>query len=342
MRRKKRNFPYLTFTFLLIIGLLAFGFFTYQNLIFKAVDSSNSNDLVFEIEEGSSAKTIASSLQEQGLIKNEKAFYYYARFQNQIPKIASGKFPLNPAMNVPEILEVITNPPKAESISFTIQEGLTIKQIDEKLASSGLIENGEFINSVNNFDRWSDYSFLDQAAQTNIPYKLEGFIYPDTYFLDSQNFTPESLISKALENFQNKTNQISLNYKDYSIHEIITMASIVENEVFGKEDRKKVAGLLWKRLENNWQIGADITVIYVTENRDITYQDLQVDSPYNTRKITGLPPGPISNPSLESIEATVNPIDTDFWFYLTTLDTGEVIYSRDNSEHEMNKNKYLR
>ena len=102
-----------------------------------------------------------------------------------------------------------------------------------------------------------------------------------------------------------------------------------------------VAGLLWKRLENNWLLGADITSIYIKDDRNITASDLESDSPYNTRKNLGLPPGPVSNPSIEAINATLNPIETPYWFYLTTLDTGEVIYSETNDEHNLNRARYL-
>jgi len=119
------------------------------------------------------------------------------------------------------------------------------------------------------------------------------------------------------------------------------MASIIENEVFGAENRKIVSGILWKRFENSWPLGADITLLYTKEDRKITAEDLASDSPYNTRKLQGLPPGPISNPSLESIEAAMFPKESSYWFYLTDPDNGEVIYAKSNEEHNQNRAKYL-
>lgn len=126
-----------------------------------------------------------------------------------------------------------------------------------------------------------------------------------------------------------------------SLHEVITMASIVEMEVRTTDDRPIVAGILWKRLDSGWMIGADATLLYLKEDRSIDYQDLQEESPYNTRKNAGLPPGPIGNPGIKAILATLTPEESPYFFYLTTLDTGEVIYAVTNEEHNANKVKYL-
>jgi UPF0755 protein len=119
------------------------------------------------------------------------------------------------------------------------------------------------------------------------------------------------------------------------------MASIIENEVFGKDNREIVSGILWKRLDSGWKLDADSTLLYITKDRKITAEDLQLDSPYNTRKNGGLPPGPICNPSVESIVAAMFPKESNYWFYLTTSDTGEVIYAETNDQQNANKAKYL-
>ncbi|MBD3360384.1 endolytic transglycosylase MltG, partial [Candidatus Peregrinibacteria bacterium] len=172
-------------------------------------------------------------------------------------------------------------------------------------------------------------------------------LYPDTYFLNFADFSPHDILYLTLDNFEKKWMEIDKNLEesklnDYSIHEIITMASIIENEVFGEKNRKIVSGILWKRLENDWPLGADAALLYITDDREITSQDLNIDSPYNTRKYKGLPPGPISNPGTESIKAALYPKESNYWFYLTTPDTGEVIYSTTNEEHNQNRQKYLK
>ena len=185
------------------------------------------------------------------------------------------------------------------------------------------------------------YKFLDKKILETLASPLEGYIYPDTYFLDPADFKPEDLIYLTLDNFEKKITELPKSQSKYSFHQIITMASIIENEVRNFSDRKMVSGILWKRLENAWPLGADATLLYITNDRKITSEDLEIDSPYNTRKYAGLPPGPVSNPSIESITAAIFPEQSNYWFYLTTLDTGEVIYAETNEEHNANRKKYL-
>jgi len=323
-----------------VLIIIILNHWNYKKQINTAVDPKDTKNISFVIKPGTSAKAVALDLEEKNLITSENALYKYIKKEDLGQKINAGRFNLNRSMTPMQIASELVNPTKSEAV-FTMQEGLTIKQIDEKLSKEGLAETGEFVSAVEDFSDWSSYPFLNEKAQSKLKYKLEGYIYPDTYFLDKNSFQAKDLIKLGLDNFSKKFTPIQDQVSGRSIQEIITMASIVENEVFGKADRKMVADLLWRRLDSNWMIGADITVIYATGNRDITYQDLQIDSPYNTRKFTGLPPGPVSNPSIESIEAVVNPTPNEYWFYLTTLDTGEVIYAKTNEEHNANKNKHL-
>lgn len=339
IRNKKRKSKKLLFFLLTIIFVVyIFSYYKYKDLIYKPVDINNNTDISFSVKQGETAKDIAKDLEEKELIKNSSAFYFYTKFNNLGETILAGRFMLNQSMNVPELIEALSNPYSVEKI-VTIQEGLTVKDIDAKLTEMELIKSGNFINEVKNFTGWEYYPFLEKEKlqQLNIP--LEGFLYPDTYYIDANEFKTHDLIYLALDNFENKIATVNLENKD--LNQIITMASIIEKEVFGAEDRRIVSGILWKRYESGWPLGADATILYYTNDNEITYQELQEDSPYNTRKNKGLPPGPISNPSLESIEAAANPKDSPYWFYLNTPDTGETIYSKTNEEHNINKNKYL-
>ncbi|MBU0667942.1 endolytic transglycosylase MltG, partial [Patescibacteria group bacterium] len=194
---------------------------------------------------------------------------------------------------------------------------------------------------VNTFDNYDKYFFLDREAMKTLPHPLEGYLFPDTYFIDPLNFYSENLIQLMLENFERKIGEDLKKEATRSISDIVTMASIVEKEVRTKKDIPIVAGILWKRLDNSWLLGADATILYLKDDRSIDYQDLKEDSPYNTRVKGGLPPGPISNPGLESLKAALNPQDSPYWYYLTTPDTGEVIYAKTNDEHNSNKARYL-
>ncbi len=322
-----------------VIFVLFFIYNSYTSAISNPVDPQDQTDISIQVKKGETADDIGKTLLEKGLIKSDFYFYAYIKFHGLGDDLLRGRFALKKSMTVPEIIAILSDPSKAETI-LTIQEGLRIVDIDQKLVDLGLIEPGEFIQEVKNFDGWQYYSFLDKATLSKLDLPLEGYLYPDTYFLDSADFQIHDVIYLALDNFEKKFSPYQAELKRHSVAEIITMASIIEKEIFGKEDREIVSGILWKRLESGWKLDADATLLYTKNNREITAADLDADSPYNTRRFGGLPPGPIGNPSIESILAAMYPKETDYWFYLTTKD-GEVIYSRSNEEHNQNKAKYL-
>ncbi len=336
-KSKKSNLKYVILLTVLILAATAY--LKYNSYINSPVDKNDTTDISFQIKKGQTAKEIGKLLEEKGLTNSPLAFYLYVKFHGLGPDIIAGRFVLNRSMNVPEILKTISDPSKAEFV-ITIQEGIRIRDIDTKLVELELIKPGEFVDAVKNFNGWQYYPFLDQKTLQTLIIPLEGYLYPDTYFLDPGSFKAKDLIYLSLDNFEAKTKDLQPSSK-YTFHQIITMASILEQEVIGAEDQKIVAGILWKRLENGWMLGADATLLYLSDDRKITSEDLQADSPYNSRKNKDLPPGPIGNPSLESIKAALSPTATDYWFYLTTLDTGEVIYSKTNEEHNANRAKYL-
>ncbi|MBI3458735.1 endolytic transglycosylase MltG, partial [Candidatus Azambacteria bacterium] len=188
----------------------------------------------------------------------------------------------------------------------------------------------------------SDYGFLiDKPKELD----YEGYLFPDTYRI----FKDESLkylIEKIFNNLDSKLtvdlrNEIRSQGK--TIFEIITMASIIEKEVKTPDDKKIVAGILWKRLSVNMPLQVDASLGYITgkTSRQLTKNDLSLTSPYNTYTYRGLPRGPISNPSLESIMAATYPQESEFWYYLSTKN-GQTIFSKNFEDHKKAKQKYLR
>lgn len=328
---------------LIISILIVLWFFqSFSDDLKEPVDSADSSEIVFEIESGQSARTIAANLEEINLIRDAGAFEGHARSKGLADDFKVGKYPLARNMNGIEIMEVLTGIKEIDNnLRITIPEGFTSYEIDDMLVNKGLIESGEYLDCVNNCF-FESYDYIDYSALKE-PHVLEGYLYPDTYFMDRFDFNVEDLIQLQLDNFDRKISPFlsAISSFDYSLHELIIMASIVEKEVFGEKDMRIVAGILWKRLESDWTIGADATLLYLAEDRELDYYDLQEDNDYNTRKFRGLPPTAISNPSIDTIEASLNFEDSDYWFYLTTLDTGEVIYGRSNEEHNRNKSKYL-
>lgn len=176
---------------------------------------------------------------------------------------------------------------------------------------------------------------------------LEGYLFPDTYFV-SQETTAEELVKMMRENFEKKVGQPNLSGITFA--QVVNIASIVEREALLVEDKPIVAGILIKRFLNGWPLQADATVQYALGyqsdegswwKKHLTEEDLEIDSPYNTYKNPGLPPAPVCNPGLDSLEAAINPTETDYWYYVSDSE-GRMRFARTNEEHNENTLKYVR
>jgi len=335
----KKNLKSLLILIPIGIIVLISTYYEYTLIIKTPIDATDTAKVSFLIKKGDSPKKIGDNLKEKGLISSPNSFYAYIKLNSLDKSIIAGRFYLQKSMNIIDIGKAITDPKNAEII-VTIQEGLRIEDIDKKLTDLEVIQKGDFMAAAKAFDGWKYYSFLDQKTLSTLKYPIEGYLYPDTYFLNPVDFKPNRLIYAALDNFEKKTLDIIPLIKKHSVNEIITMASIIENEIYGEENRSLVSGILWKRIENNWFLGADATILYVTEDRKITSADLELDSPYNTRKSKSLPPGPVCNPSIESIKAAMFPKESPYWYYLTDKN-GKAIFSKTNEEHNANRAKHL-
>lgn len=342
MQRKKCALCTMLKLVLVIAIIVAIAKVSFNYFIYTPVDSENTGEISIVIKKGSNVKDVATLLKENDLIRNEFAFTLYSKYEDLDSKIIAGRFILQKSQNTDEILKTITESKTSESV-ITVQEGLAVRDIDTKLVNLDLIQPGDFNKAVQDFNEYETYSFINKEVATSLEYPLEGYLYPDTYFLDPGDFDNNDLIHKMLSNFENKIDPIrsEINNNEYTLHEILSMASILQKEVRTEDDMPIVAGILWKRLESNWHIGADATILYITGKQTISYDDLQIDSDYNTRLHVGLTPGPIGNPDIRYIKASLNPEDSEYWYYLTTLDTGEVIYAKNNDQHNINKAKYL-
>jgi len=264
--------------------------------------------------------------------------------------------------NIFDIDQCLSNPEKTIFINSTTQiEEWCIFEIvnGEKIAlKNPLINSWEFIAYTENFCNLDLYPSSAQWSPCDLKYdfvflsdveSLEWYLYPDTYAINPNTFTVKTLAVKMLENFQSKVidSRIISDMWSIEIFDIITLASIVEKEERDPAERPTVAGILKKRLDEGWMIGADITVCYpfrLTAEQcklSVTKYLYEVND-YNTRQKVGLPAGPIWNPSRESISAVVNPVDSPYYYYLHDTLTGKIYYWRDNAEHERNKRLYLR
>ncbi|NQU99747.1 MAG: endolytic transglycosylase MltG [Parcubacteria group bacterium] len=351
-RRSSLSRPALMVLFGIAV-IFVFLSIVYVNSQFSSIsDAGDESDIYFVVKSGDNLGDIAKNLEEQGLISKKLYFNLYVRFKDSKDGIKADLYKLSPSLTIKEIAGVLLSGESTEDNEITIIEGWTINQVATKYAefkrdfgrsgkSQEELEN-EFMQAVNKASDY-DYAFLKDAPENAT---LEGFLFPDTYEL-YQDAMPKDLIDKMLVNFDNKLDDElikGIEERDENIFEIITLASIVQREVQTEEDMKGVAGVYFNRLYIGRNLESDVTVNYVTGKNDPTpsYADTDAESLYNTYQNEGLPPGPVANPGIMAIRATINPTDHDFYYFLTRLDTGEALFSTRGYEHEAKKEKYLK
>ncbi|MGC6434064.1 MAG: endolytic transglycosylase MltG [Crocinitomicaceae bacterium] len=313
-------------------GKLIFTIFVCITLFFIFGKSSNPNSTVtITVPKGASVNTIASLLKDNDIIDSEIIFKTYLKSQNAENTLLAGTFSLKQGDKLETIVKTLQTY-QSDTYKITIPEGLKTKEI-ELLASNQCLNNCEFIHPVFK---------IDSLRNLN---NYEGLLFPDTYYLDKNSSNKTQLLKAMLDNFIEKlpsdyeSKLKKLPKKD--LYSTIIVASLIEKEVRSDRDKKLVSGIIWKRFENDWSLGIDAALLYLKNNNQITYDDLQANNPYNLRKFKGLPPTPICNPGLASIQAALNPEYSEYWFYLSKSSNGETVFAKTNAEHNNNKTKYL-
>ena len=277
-------------------------------------------EVVFTISSEDTFNDVTDRLEEEGLIEYKFLFKLFATVTNAKDKVTMGTYTLNTDMDYRALLSgmSITSSTRAE-VSVTIPEGYTLAQIFQLLEENGVSTVEELNETAAEYD--FAFSFLQDIPLGDAS-RLEGFLYPDTYsFYTPHN--PIYAINKLLVNFDAKyTDEMRQQVADsgYTIQEILTIASLIERETDGT-DRANIASVIYNRL-NNPDAGTvgylqiDATLAYINGGKVPTAADREIDSPYNTYKYKGLPPGPIANPGLESITAALEPADTSYFYYV--------------------------
>ena len=326
--------------FIFLIGVIIFYFGTYSPRT-----PGSQEEVVFSIRKGEGTKDISHNLEREGLIRVGPLFRVYALLRGVSGKLQAGDYLLSPSMTIAEITNKIVSGDVIKE-KITIIEGWNLEEITQYLEEKGFLEE-EFLELVKK-DFSKEFSFLEDKPKT---IDLEGYLFPDTYYVSKQRVVNderlEDLVIMMLDNFDKKLTQDLreeiIDNQGKTIFEIITMASLIEKEVQTLEDKKIVSGILWNRLDNNIPLQVDATITYLTgkKNSQISKEETQIDSLYNTYKYRGLPLGPISNPGLESIIASIYPESSDYWYYLSTPD-GKIIFSKTLEEHNLAKAKYLK
>jgi len=293
----------------------------------------------YDVKKGMGSSDIAKELKEKGIIKSSAFFRLYVLASFEHAKLQAGLYALSPSMSVASIADVLTSGNVAKN-KIKINEGWDTQDAANYLEAQHIWNKDDFLVATEK-DFGVAFSFLKGRPKNA---GLEGYLFPDTYYVPA-GMTPDEFIKMALANFDKKLTpdlrtQITANKK--TVFQIVTMASILEKEVRSLEDKKVVAGILWKRIANGMPLQVDATVNYVTGKNDpsASLADIKIDSRYNTYKYYGLPQGPISNPGMDSILAAIYPTKSDYWFYLSDK-TGKTIFSKTYTDHRVAMTKYL-
>jgi len=291
----------------------------------------------FRIPQGTPTQQIGRDLEAAGLIRSARAWDLWARWlrwQNPDGGFKAGTYALSSTQPLTAIAEKIWQGRVVE-LSFTIPEGWSIQQMATYFETQGFFPAADFIAVASTVDR-SKYSWLP----ADLPH-LEGFLYPDTYKLNGDQVTPQAVVDQMLQRFE----QLALpvyeqhrNQTQFDIREWVTLASIVEKEAVVADERQRIAGVFVRRLEEGLSLGADPTVEYglgirQTADQPLTLAQVNTPSPYNTYINAGLPPTPIASPGIASLQATLDPEDTPYLYFVARYD-GTHVFSRTLSEHE--------
>ncbi len=334
--------------FLILLIIVAGAYFYYWQGI-TTPTSQDESALSFTVSPGEGVDKIANNLFDAGLIKSQSIFKIYIWQKGLDISLQAGTYLLNTKMSIADVaLRLSTGQTEDQEITIKIIEGWTIDEIDEYLSSLNIVSSGEFGKLAKQpISNWPfAFSMPEIMGRVSANRSLEGYLFPDTYRI-FKDATASDIIEKMLSNFSTRITEemvTEIKKQNKILPEIITMASIIEKEVSKDEDRRIVSGILNKRLDIGMRLEVDSSINYITGKNDpaAEYKDLEIDSPYNTYKYYGLPPAPICSPGLSSILAAINPMDSDYLFYLNRQDTKETIFSRTYEEHLLNKNKYLK
>lgn len=303
-----------------------------------------------EIAKGASAFEVSDTLEEQGIIKNSFLFKYYLKAKNEGSHFQAGIYDLAPGMNNDEIIAKLNSGDTVaeEMIRFTIPEGFTLLQIADKLAEEKLIDRTKFLTLADTTTNWGDEAAVKSIpADDKLHHRLEGYLFPETYEL-KKGSTEEDILKRMMAELDTKLDSLPEDWQDVlaerklNLHQLLTIASLVEREVVVDEERPIVAGVIYNRLAEGMPLQIDATVQYLLDKpkERLMEKDLQIESPYNTYKVNGLPPGPIASPSIASIKAALYPEKNDFFYYVTKKDgTQTHLFAKTYKEHLNNIEK---
>lgn len=322
----------------------------YSNGI-KAV-SRDESLIEFEVSEGSTYYSLSRDLYEAGLIKSELWYKVYLKL-NKTPTIKIGVYNLSKNMSVSEIVNELSHTSyNPNSVTITFKEGYNFYDVIDVITYNtnnseddiiSLLNNEEYINGL--IDKY--WFITDEIKNNELYFALEGYLYPNTYEFKDKDVTVEEIFEVMLNETDKKLTiyQDKINESNYTTHQLLTLASIVELEGVNTEDRSMIAGVFYNRLNSNMNLGSDVTAYYGAKvrlsERDLLLSELQDDNGYNTRSssmIGKLPIGPICNPSIDSIKAVLYPEESDYYYFVADRNK-KTYFTKTSYEHTAKVNE---
>mgnify|MGYP003081728315 FL=1 len=342
------------FMIALLVIVLVGGFFTWNYIKGETqpVDTAQTELVSFEIEQGASVKEVSKALEKEGIIRNSKLFNFYLKFKN-VSGFKSGLYHVSKSMTLDEIIAELSGQGKDKDQNATkvlIREGEQLTEIAKEVEKSTKYSAEDFMAKVQDEDflRYLVQKFPKLLTQSyngyQVKYVLEGYLFPATYDMNDSK-TLQMLITEMVA----KTDEVMSKYydkilaSDYTLQEIMAMASLIEKEGTKLEDRKKISSVFHNRIKENMKLQTDVSVQYALgEHKEaISLEDLEVDSPYNLYQNYGVGPGPYNSPSEDSILAALEPEKTDYLYFLADIHTKEIYYAKTYEEHLELKAKYI-
>ncbi len=309
--------------------------------IFVPKSFNSQEPVVYTAESGAGQADIARDLAAEGVIKNGFFFKLYSFISGNAGKLQAGGYDFSPSMSIAGIINRLAKGDVMKN-RVVVLEGWDLDDVAKYVDAKKFYFKKEFLAAAR-ADYSEEFPFLKNRPKGA---GLEGYIFPDTYSVPAYNM-PHDFIKIALANFDKKLTpelRKEIEKQKKTVFQIVTMASILEKEVPSLADKKIVAGILWKRINNGMALQVDSTINYITGKSDsrATLADLKIDSKYNTYKYLGLPAGPISNPGMTSILAAIYPTKSEYWFYLSADGSGETVYSKTFKDHQLAAARYLK
>lgn len=328
------------FFVLFIMALFLFLSALYWKALLSPVaGEKQSREVSLSIPENASCSSISKMLFKSGLVRGPDLISVYARLHGVDQKLKPGRYLFKTGQSLPEIVGSMVAGP-SDIVVFTMPEGFSLSQLTDLLVQKGLVDRERFRNSLAQPQNFRQ-EFLKRIPRDR---GFEGYLFPDTYHAGYRT-GEEQIIGIMLDRFEAEIKNLDYEKKaaemNLTLHQAVTIASMIEGEAAVDEERALIASVIYNRLHLGMPLQIDATVKFALggQKKKIYYKDLEVDSPYNTYRVAGLPPGPINSPGRASLLAAVNPARTDYLYYVAKPD-GTHAFSSNLNDHNNNKTKY--